>query len=352
MPACSQLHCLVNRLEKTAYSEQAGESRNYGHLHRQIMPDKVKVAVVGVGHLGKYHARIYSGMPGVELVAVMDIDPVRSRMAAEECGTQALTAIANLPHEIDAVSVAVPTRDHLSVARSFLARGVHALIEKPLASNEEEAQEIIDLAHGNGVILQVGHLEQFNPGVVRLKELAKTPRFIEAHRLGQFSKRSIDVDVVSDLMIHDIDVILSMIKSEITAIYASGCEVLTDRVDIANARIEFANKAVANVTASRVSKNAIRRIRVFAEAHYYGLDFQSQQIEEIHLGESGSDTEFPDLVQNTIEVVPKLPLNAELEDFIDCIKTGREPLVSGQDGLMAVRVAAQIQQRISDSMGN
>ncbi|MYB35218.1 MAG: Gfo/Idh/MocA family oxidoreductase [Gammaproteobacteria bacterium] len=314
------------------------------------MPDKIKVAVIGVGHLGKYHARIYSGMPDVELVAVMDIDPVRSREVAGECGAQALSTIANLPARIDAVSVVVPTRDHLSVARAFLARGVHTLIEKPLASNVEEAQEIIDLAHDNGAILQVGHLEQFNPGVVRLKELAGTPRFIEAHRLGQFSKRSIDVDVVSDLMIHDIDIILSMIKSDITSIHASGCPVLTDRVDIANARIEFASKAVANVTASRVSKNAMRRIRVFAEDHYFGLDFQSQQIEEVRLGESGINTEFPDLVQNTIKVVPELPLNAELEDFIDCARTGREPLVPGQDGLMAVRIAAQIQQRISDSM--
>lgn len=314
------------------------------------MSDKIKVAVIGVGHLGKYHARIYSGMPDVELVAVMDIDPVRSREVAGECGVQALHAIANLPDQVDAVSVVVPTRDHLSVARAFLARGVHALIEKPLASNIEEAQALIDLAHGNGAILQVGHLEQFNPGVVKLKELVKTPRFIEAHRLGQFSRRSIDVDVVSDLMIHDIDIILSMIKSDITSIYASGCQVLTNQVDIANARIEFANHAVANVTASRVSKNAIRRIRVFAEDHYFGLDFQSQQIEEVRLGESGTDTEFPDLVQNTIEIVPELPLNAELEDFIDCVKTGREPLVSGQDGLMAVRVAEQIQQRISESM--
>ncbi len=314
------------------------------------MPDKIKVAVVGVGHLGKYHARIYSGMPDVELVAVMDIDPVRSKEVAGECGTQSLSVIANLPDRVDAVSVVVPTRDHLSVARTFLSRGVHTLIEKPLAPNVEEAQEIIDIAYSNGAILQVGHLEQFNPGVVKLKELAKAPRFIEAHRLGQFSKRSIDVDVVSDLMIHDIDIILSMIKSEIESIYASGCQVLTDRVDIANARIEFANKAVANVTASRVSKNAVRRIRVFAEDHYFGLDFQSQQIEEVCLDDSGVDTEFPGLVQNTVEVVPALPLNAELQDFIDCVKTGREPLVSGQDGLMAVRVAAQIQQRISDSM--
>jgi len=311
---------------------------------------KIKVAVIGVGYLGKCHARIYSEMPDVDLVAVMDIDPVRSGEVARECSTESLTEIADLPRQIDAVSIVVPTCDHLSVARSFLTRGVHALIEKPLASNVDEAQEIIDLAHGHGAILQVGHLERFNPGVIELKERAKTPRFIEVHRLGRFSNRSVDVDVVSDLMIHDIDIILSMVNSHISSIYASGCKVLTDQVDIANARIEFANHAVANVTASRVSRSATRRIRVFAKDRYLGLDFQSQQIEEIRLGEPGHDREFPDLVQSTIEIVPELPLNAELDHFIDCVRTGRDPLVSGPDGLMAVRVAAQIQQRISDSM--
>ncbi|MCY4052220.1 MAG: Gfo/Idh/MocA family oxidoreductase [Gammaproteobacteria bacterium] len=314
------------------------------------MQNKIKVAVVGVGHLGKYHARIYSEMPNVDLVAVMDIDPVRCKIVAGECGTQALSQVESLPSEIDAVSIVVPTRDHLSVARMFLEQGVHTLIEKPLAPTIEEAQKIITLANSNSAILQVGHLERFNPGVIKLKQLAKTPRFIEVHRLGQFSNRSIDIDVVSDLMIHDIDIILSMVDSDIRSIHANGCRVLTDRVDIANARIEFDNKVVANVTASRVSKNAFRRIRVFAHDRYLGLDFQSQQIEEIYLGESGPDVKFPKLIQNSIKVIPELPLNAELEDFIDCVKCGRNPMVSGQEGLMAVKAAAQIQQRITRSM--
>ncbi len=316
------------------------------------MHEKIRVAVVGVGHLGRYHARIYSQMPGVELVAVMDIDPVRSRDVAGECGTEARNQIGLLPSEIDAVSIVVPTHDHLSVARKFLVQGVHTLIEKPLAPTIEEAQEIIALAQNNRAILQVGHLERFNPGVIKLKEMAKTPRFIEVHRLGQFSNRSIDIDVVSDLMIHDIDIILSMVDSEICSIHANGCQVVTDRVDIANARIEFANKVVANVTASRVSKNSFRRIRVFADDRYIGLDFQSQQIEEIRLGEADRDQKIPDLVQNSIKVVPELPLNAELGDFVNCVKYGRKPMVSGQEGLMAVKVAAQIQQRISNSIAD
>ena len=314
------------------------------------MNDKIKVAVIGVGHLGRYHARIYAGMPDVELAGVMDINADRCNEIAKECGTQAFSDMTSLTQTVDAVSIVVPTSDHLSAAREFLQRGVHALIEKPLAPSAEEAQEIVELARANGAILQIGHLERYNPGVIKLAEMASSPKFIEVHRLGQFSNRSLDVDVVSDLMIHDIDIILSMIDSSIVSIAANGCPVITDRVDIANARIQFANKSVANVTASRVSTKALRRIRVFAEDRYLCLDFQSQQIEEFRLDETRTEKNFPDLVQNTVKVVPALPLNAEIEDFIDCVKTGKEPMVSGQDGIKAVKVAAQIQQCISDSM--
>lgn len=312
------------------------------------MNNKIRVAVVGVGHLGKYHARIYSDMQGVELVAVMDIDADRAHEVAHDCDSQAFTEIVNLPQVVDAVSIVVPTRDHLSIAKKFLERGVHTLIEKPLASTVEEAEEIIDLANSNGAILQVGHLERFNPGVIKLVETAKNPRFIEAHRLGKFSNRSVDIDVVSDLMIHDIDIILSMVGSEVQSIEANGCPVITERIDIANARIRFQNKAVANITASRISKDSFRRFRVFAEDRYLSLDFQSQQIEQICLDQRRDDNDFPNLVQDSIEVVPQLPLNAELDDFIDCVRTNRVPLVSGTEGLMAVRVASQIQKRIAE----
>lgn len=318
----------------------------------RTMDNRIKVAVIGVGHLGRYHARIYSGMEGVELAAVVDIDEARSAEVARECGCEARTRIGNLPETVDAVSIVVPTRDHLPVAREFLEKGVHAMIEKPLAPSVEEAGEIVEMARSNGAVLQVGHLERYNAGVIRLAEMAGSPRFIEVHRLGQFTRRSVDVDVVSDLMIHDIDIILSLVDSDIESVSASGCPVITDRVDIANARIEFANKAVANVTASRVSRSPFRRIRVFSRYRYLGLDFQSQQIEEIRPGKIQDDSDFPELVQNSIEVVPQLPLNAELEDFIDCVKSGSRPLVTGEEGLVAVRVAALIQERIAESMGD
>ncbi len=321
------------------------------HIKKHLMMFKpIRVAVVGVGYLGRIHAKIYHAMDNVELVAVVDTDCATAHSIAEQYHCQALTSTAGLESQIDAVSIAVPTSLHLTVARPFLQAGVDMLLEKPVASSVAQSSEIVELARKNRAILQTGHLERFNAGVMKLAELATNPRFIEVHRLGKFVERATDVDVVTDLMIHDIDIVLSLIDAELTDISATGTQVITEHVDIANARLEFANGAVANVTASRVSRNQFRRIRVFSHDMYLGLNFSDQQIEEVRPGNIESGNKFPELIHRNIEVTPQLPLNAELAHFIDCVVHKKPPLVSGEDGLLAVKVAEQVRTRIAQSM--
>ncbi len=316
------------------------------------MPERVRVAVVGVGYLGRIHAKIYHGMENVELVAVVDSDETTASSIAANYGCKSMTHVEGLESEIDAVSIVVPTSMHLPVSTGFLQAGIHMLLEKPVAPSVAESEEIINLAQKNNVILQIGHLERFNAGVMKLAELADNPRFIEVHRLGQFVERATDVDVVTDLMIHDIDIVLSLVKSELQSISATGSQVITDYVDIANARLEFENGAVANVTASRVSQNQFRRIRVFSEKRYLGLNFSDQQLDEVKPGKVKSGSKFPELLNSRIEVTPQLPLNAELAHFINCVENNAQPLVSGEDGLRAVKVAEMVRQKINQSMGN
>jgi predicted dehydrogenase len=310
-----------------------------------------RVAVVGVGYLGSIHAKIYHSMEETELVAVVDTDESVANKIAEMYGCQALTSSAGLESEIDAVSIAVPTSLHLPVSRPFLEAGVDMLLEKPIAPSVTESTELVELARDNGAILQIGHLERFNAGVMKLAELASSPRFIEVHRLGKFVERATDVDVVTDLMIHDIDIVLSLIDSNLKNIAATGTQVITDHVDIANARLDFENGAVANVTASRVSRNQFRRIRVFSHNMYLGLNFSDQQIEEVKPGDIKPGSEFPELVSRQIDVTPQLPLNAELAHFIECVSTRKRPLVAGEDGLIAVEVAEKVRQKIIESIG-
>ncbi|MFL6652026.1 MAG: Gfo/Idh/MocA family oxidoreductase, partial [Sulfurifustaceae bacterium] len=239
----------------------------------------LRVGVVGVGYLGRFHARIYAAMPDVELVGVVDVDAARAREIAEQHGCRAYTEATELLGQVDAVSIVVPTVYHAAAARPFLECGVHMLMEKPLAPTIEEAQALVEAAERAGVIFQVGHLERFNAGIMELAARVAHPRFLEVHRLGTFVDRATDVDVVTDLMIHDIDIVMSLVKSGIRGISAEGIPVITDQVDIANARIEFQNGAVANVTASRVSNKKLRRIRVFGKEHYYGLDYIDQKLE-------------------------------------------------------------------------
>ncbi|QKK11315.1 MAG: Gfo/Idh/MocA family oxidoreductase [Pseudomonadota bacterium] len=310
------------------------------------MTDKMRVGVVGVGYLGKIHARIYARMPNVELIGVVDTDPAAAEAVARECGCKAYTETAALLDGIDAVSIVVPTVYHLEVARPFLERGIHMLLEKPIASTLEQGAEIIRLAEQGGAVLQIGHLERYNAGVMKLASRIKNPRFIEAHRFGEFVARATDVDVVTDLMIHDIDIILSLVGAPLRHISATGLPVLTNHVDIANARLEFENGCVANVTASRVSHKRLRRIRIFEENNYEALNFIDQQIDSVKTLRSDADQEWPEIVREKVEIEPCQPLDAELADFVQTIRKGGKPLVDGATGLEALRVAMEVKEKI------
>ncbi len=313
------------------------------------MSDKLRVGVVGVGYLGRFHALIYSRMESVELVGVVDTNPEAAAKVAAECGCQVFAQGRDLVGRVDAVSIVVPTTAHLEEARPLLEAGVHMLLEKPIADSVESAQEIVRLAEQAGVILQIGHLERFNAGVMALADRISKPRFIEAHRMGEFVARATDVDVVSDLMIHDIDIILSLVKSEITSISAVGTPVLTSHVDIANARLEFANGTVANVIASRVSEKKMRRIRVFEENRYESLDFIEQLIETAYPKPIPGE-EWPEVVVERIDIDPVKPLDAELAAFAHSVLTGEPPLVDGKVGLEALEVATQVNQEIQQRL--
>ena len=311
------------------------------------MSKPLRVGVVGVGYLGRFHALIYSRLPGVELAGVVDARPETSEQVAAEAGCRAYGQAQDLLDRVDAVSIVVPTTAHLAVAQTFLERGIHVLMEKPIAATVAEGREIVRLAAASGAILQVGHLERFNAGVMALADRIRAPRFIEAHRMGGFVARATDVDVISDLMIHDIDIILSLVKSEITAIAAVGTPVLTRHIDIANARLEFASGAVANVIASRVSRDRSRRIRVFEENRYLSLDFIEQRLDVVYPKDRPGD-EWPEIVTERLEIEAVKPLDAEIADFIACVREGRRPIVSGEVGLEALDVALAVKARILD----
>ncbi len=305
------------------------------------MADKVRVGVIGVGYLGRFHALIYSRMAEAELVGVVDADPQRAAEVAAEAGCAVFPDAAALAAAVDAVSVVVPTTAHLAVAGPLLEHGVHMLLEKPIAATVEEGQEIVRLADAGGAILQIGHVERFNAGVMALAERITEPRYIEAQRMGGFVERATDVDVVSDLMIHDIDIILSLVGSEISHIAALGSPVLTEHVDIATAQLEFANGAVANVVASRVSDKKMRRIRVFQPGMYLSLDFIDQTI-DIAEPRRVPGAERPEIARQRIQVEPVKPLDRELASFVACVREGRPPIVDGRTGLKALDVALQV----------
>ena len=311
------------------------------------MADKLRFAVIGVGYLGRFHALIYSRLPDVALVGVVDTDPERARAVAQEAGCAVFASLEDVASQVDAVSVVVPTTAHLAVAEPLLRRGIHMLLEKPIAATREEGKRIVDLADQGGAILQIGHLERFNAGVMALAEHIDHPRFVEIQRMGEFVERATDVDVVSDLMIHDIDIILSLMGSELQSVSAVGTPVLTNRVDIANARLEFANGAVANVVASRVSDRKTRRIRVFQERKYLSLDFIEQTI-DIAYPHLAAGATRPEIVRERIQVVPVKPLDREIEAFVACVREHRRPLVDGRVGLEALDVALKVR----DCMGH
>ena len=310
------------------------------------MSSKLRVGVVGVGYLGKFHARIYSTLPDVELVGVVDANTDTAHKIAAEYRTTAFARPEDLLGQVDAVSVVVPTIYHLEVARPFLENGVHMLMEKPIAPNYDEGKKLVALAEKSGVTFQVGHLERYNAGFMELIKRVAGPRFIEATRIGGFSERATDVDVVTDLMIHDLDLVMALVQSPIRELRATGVPVLTEHVDIANVRLEFENGAVANVTASRVSAKKQRRIRVFGKNSYHALDFADQQVEEViaHPQPGGAR---PEIKAEKLAITPTPPLDAELADFVNTVRAKRPPLVDGRTGLEALRVALMVKEKMS-----
>jgi len=304
----------------------------------------MRVAVVGVGHLGKHHARIFRALPGVELTAVVDTNQARAEEIAAAHGTRALMRSTSLLDRVDAVSIAVPTEQHLAVALPFLEAGVPVLVEKPMARSLEEADLMIAAAAKSGVVLAVGQTERFNPAVEVARPMLIDPRFIEVHRLGTFPERSLDIDVVFDLMIHDLDVVLSLVRSDVESIEAVGVPVLTGRVDIANARIRFANGCIANLTASRISRDRVRKIRFFQPAAYVSIDYAAQKVEMYRLVKGEGPK--PSIEGGDVAVVNEEPLKRELADFLDAVTSKRSPMVDGAQGRRALALATEITRQM------
>ena len=308
----------------------------------------LRVAVIGVGYLGRHHARILSSLPGAELVAVVDTNRPRAEQIAAAYGAKPLTSYRDLFGQVDAVTIAAPTELHREIAVSCLSAGVSVLVEKPMARSVEEADVMIDVARKAGVTLAVGHTERFNPAVEAARPMLTDPRFIEVHRLGTFPERSLDIDVVFDLMIHDLDVVLSLVRSEVESIDAVGVPVLTGRVDIANARLRFANGCIANLTASRISRDRVRKIRFFQPAAYLSIDYAAQKVERWQLVRTGGA--MPSIQGGDIEVSNEEPLKRELADFVLAAVARRAPQVTGEDGRRALALAQQITDRMATEM--
>ena len=299
------------------------------------MSQRVKVGVAGVGHMGKEHARIYSELQEAELVGVHDSNPDTARKIAAKCKTRAFGSLEEMVDAVDAASIVTPTTTHLAIAEPFLKRGKHVLVEKPIAMNTEEARKLVDLAEKHGAKLAVGHVERFNPVLVALEERLGRPRFIEAHRLSPYPGRSTDIGVVMDLMIHDLEIILHLVRSPVTSVDAVGIPVLSKGEDIANARIRFANGCVANLTTSRISPEKLRKIRVFQDDAYLSLDYMKQE-GEIYKRLDGKIT------RDKIPVMKGEPLKNQLAEFVMNVRENTDPRVAGAHGFEALKLASQI----------
>jgi predicted dehydrogenase len=321
---------------------------------------KISVGVIGTGHLGSLHAKMFSTMDSVQLQGVYDLDSTRAEQVAAQYGTKAYAHMEDLLDSVEAVSVATTTKAHFPVGRTALERGVHVFVEKPMTETIEQARILVELAEQKKRKLQVGHIERFNPAILALEPYRLKPMFIESHRLAQFNPRGTDVAVVLDLMIHDIDLILSLVQSRVKRIDANGVAVVSDSVDIANARLQFENGCVANVTASRISQNKMRKMRMFQHDAYISVDFQQGLAEVFRLVDEGDPDLKPTLMLGQIErgakkrlIVYEQPevkdvnaLEFELQTFIESIRNDTPPPVSGRDGLQALEVAQEILQII------
>ena len=318
----------------------------------------VLVGVVGAGHLGRFHALNYAQMPGAELVGVTDIDQEKAQRVAEETGSRAFASLDELLKNVEAVTLSVPTDQHFELGMRILDSGVHILVEKPVARDLIEADGLIDRSRGKGVVLQVGHVERFNPAFRALEGLELCPRFIESHRLAPFNPRGTEVSVILDLMIHDIDIALSLVKCPVDQIDASGVAVVSDTTDIANARLRFSNGSVANLTASRISHKKMRKMRLFQKETYVTIDFLDRrteiyQLAEIDsdagqvLGEIGVGDRKRSIICRRPEIPEEMGLYKELEAFIDTIRGGHPPAVSAEEGRDALAVAMRILENLN-----
>lgn len=307
---------------------------------------ELQIGVVGVGHLGRHHARIYASMPGVRLVGVADRDLDRARAIAGEYGCAAYASEAELIGKVQAASVAVPTVSHKAVAETLIESGIDVLVEKPLAQNVDEADAINRTAREHDRLVMVGHTERFNPAVRALTRAVDAPRFFEIHRLAAFTARSTDIDVVLDLMIHDLDLVLHLDGTAPVSVDASGVAALTDKVDIANARIRLASGCVANLTASRISAEPVRRVRVFQSRTYLSCDTAARSVERYRLVLGGGE---PKIQHDQLPVEEGEPLGHELEAFVDAVRTRTPPPVDGEQGRQALDLAYRVREAIAES---
>jgi predicted dehydrogenase len=303
------------------------------------MDRPLRVAVVGVGHLGRHHARLLSSIPDVEFVAAIDLIRTRAEQAVHGTGAEAGEDYRTLLDRVDAVTIAVPSAAHLPVAKAFLERGVHVLVEKPMAASVAEADLMLEVASASGATLAVGHTERFNPALQAALPVLRQPRFIEVHRLSGFPERSLDVDVVFDVMIHDLDVILAIDRTEVASVDAVGVPVLTSRIDIANARVKFASGCIANITASRISRDKVRKVRCFQPDMYVSVDYVAQELEVWRLERTG---DRPAIEGGSVTVPRDEPLRRELADFVEAVRFGRPPVVTGADGRRALALATEV----------
>jgi len=305
----------------------------------------LRVAVIGVGHLGKHHARILASLAETELVAVVDTNRARAEEIAASNGTQAAFDYRDVVGRVDAATLAVPTELHRELTLALVRAGIHVLVEKPMARSVAEADEMIEAAADSDVVLAVGQTERFNPAIAAARRFLTDPRFIEVHRLGTFPERSLDIDVVFDLMIHDLDVVLSIVESDVASLEAVGVPVITNRVDIANVRLRFANGCIANLTASRISRDRVRKIRFFQPSSYVSIDYAAQKVERWSLEGGAGPT--PSIQGGEIAVAFEEPLKLELIDFAEAIARRRAPRVTGEAGRRAIALASEIVDKMA-----
>jgi predicted dehydrogenase len=305
----------------------------------------IRVAVVGCGEFGRNHARVYKEMEGAELVGVFDQDAARASAFANEFGGQAFCSLNELRGKVDVASVAVPTIAHAEVGCRLMEQGIDVLVEKPMAATVAEADKLVEAAKRHSRILQIGHVERFNPAVLAVEPIVNRPLFFEVHRLGVFTPRSLDVDVIYDLMIHDLDILLALVGEPVTEVKAVGIPVLTDKVDIAHARLEFEGGAVANVTASRVSTERVRKVRFFQQHEYISLDYARRDALRVRVNRPGPE---PDFGFEKLDAPEVEPLRAELEAFLDAVRTRKPPKTNGESGRASLELAVRVMKSIQE----